>query len=102
MRKLACLLVGVLLLGACAGTPTRESFGELLDSNAITAKIKTKLWGADIKGISVETFRGRVTLSGFVVLPEERDKAVGLAKEVPGVKEVREAIIVKTEPPKGM
>jgi len=88
------------LLQACAPTATRESTGEYLDDSAITTKIKTKLLGdPTVSGfaVSVETFRGRVVLSGFVNSQAQVDRAVALAREVPGVREVQSALVIKSK-----
>jgi hyperosmotically inducible protein len=68
------ILMASLLLG-CAGTSTQESTGEYLDDSAITA-----------------TFKGVVQLSGFASSKQEIDRAVELAREVPGVKSVKNDI----------
>ena len=96
----AALTISIPLLQACAPTATRESTGEYLDDTAITAKIKTKLLGdPTISGfaISVETFRGRVILSGFVSSQAQVDRAIALAREVPGVREVQSALVIKSK-----
>ncbi|MGB4782120.1 BON domain-containing protein [Candidatus Methylomirabilis sp.] len=87
------------LLQACAPTATRESTGEYLDDSAITAKIKTKLLGdSTISGfaITVETFRGRVILAGFVNSQAQVDRAIALSREVSGVREVQSALVIKS------
>ena len=96
----AALTIPLLLLQACAPTATRESTGEYLDDAAITAKVKTKLLGdPTISGfaVSVETFRGRVILSGFVNSQTQIDRSVALAREVPGVREVQSALVIKSK-----
>ena len=96
---LAVLAVAILLLQACAPTATRESTGEYLDDSAITAKIKTKLLGDPMVsgfGVSVETFRGRVVLSGFLNSQAQIDRTIALAREVPGVREVQSALVIKS------
>lgn len=105
MRRSRILFVGlwlsVALLYACAPTPTRESPGEWLDDSTITAKVKAKFLTDPIVSffaISVETFRGVVLLSGFVNTAEQRDRAIALAKEVPGVKEVHSNLVIKPKP----
>jgi osmotically-inducible protein OsmY len=86
------------LLAACAGSPSRESTGEALDDSVITTKVKTALIadkrvsGSDV---SVETFKGRVLLSGYVRSPEERHTAERIARQVSGVKEVNNKISVR-------
>src|SRR3989304_7376807 len=92
MKRLMIFLVAVLtvtgfVLQACAATATRESPGEYLDDSAITAKIKTKLLGDPVVSgfaVSVETFRGRVVLSGFVNSQTQVDRAIALARGGPG------------------
>lgn len=86
------------LLAACAGSPTKESTGELVDDSVITTKIKTamvtdKLVSAT--SVSVETFKGRVLLSGFVKSDDERIAAEGIARSVKGVKEIENKIEVR-------
>ena len=96
----AALTIPLLLLQACAPTATRESTGEYLDDAAITTKVKTKLLGdPTISGfaVSVETFRGRVILSGFVNSQTQIDRAVTLAREVPGVREVQSSLVIKSK-----
>lgn len=95
---IAVLTLSVPLLQACAPTSTRESTGEYFDDSAITAKIKTKLLGDPLVSgfaVSVETFRGRVVLSGFVNSQAQVDRTIALAKEVPGVREVQSALVIK-------
>ncbi len=92
--------ISLLILQACAPTATRESTGEYIDDFSITTKVKTKLLGdPNVSGfaISVETFRGRVILSGFVNSQAQIDRAVALAREVPGVKEVQSALVIKSK-----
>lgn len=97
---IATLIIVVALLQACAATATRESTGEYLDDSAITAKVKAQLIGdPTISGfaISVETFRGRVILSGFVNSQIQIDRAVALSREVSGVREVQSALVIKSK-----
>jgi len=51
----------------------------------------------DVKGtqVQVEVYRGVVQLSGFVDRPAEAQRAVTVARNVAGVKEVRNNLIVK-------
>jgi osmotically-inducible protein OsmY len=93
------LIMALPLLQACAATATRESTGEYLDDVAITAKVKAQLIGDPAIsgfGISVETFRARVILSGFVNSQSQIDRAVALAREVSGVREVQSALVIKS------
>jgi hyperosmotically inducible periplasmic protein len=94
---LAAALAAV-LLAACAGSPSRESTGEVIDDSVITTKVKTALIADQRvhgRDVSVETFKGRVLLSGYVRTPEERKAAQDIARSVPGVKEVNNKISVQ-------
>lgn len=95
----ATLLVAS-LLAACAGTPTKESTGEYLDDATITTKVKAafvkdeRLSALDVK---VNTFKGRVQLSGFADSPTAIRRADRIARTVPGVTAVDNDIRVKSE-----
>jgi len=99
MRKSAlAAALAALLLAACAGTPNRESTGEVFDDSVITTKVKSALISDKrVSGmdVSVETFKGRVLLSGYVRSPEERQTAERIARGTPGVKDVSNRIAVR-------
>lgn len=82
----------------CAGTATRESTGEYIDSTVLTSKVKTAIFNdpmLKVLQINVETFKGVVQLSGFVDSPEAAVRAVEVARSVEGVKAVKNNISVK-------
>lgn len=84
----ATLLVAVSLAG-CAGSPTKESTGGYIDDTVVTTKVKTALFNEkDIKSseISVQTFKGRVQLSGFVSSAKDASRAVEVTRRVQGVR----------------
>lgn len=92
-----CLLT--LALAGCAAD-TKERAGEYIDDTSITTRVKTKLFDdPQTSGfaITVTTFKGTVQLSGFVSDEKEKGRAEELAKAVPGVKEVKNNLIVKTK-----
>jgi osmotically-inducible protein OsmY len=85
------------VLGGCAGTPTRTSTGETFDDSWVTTQVKTKMLndpGTSAMKISVETWRGTVTLTGFATASEAK-RALEIAKGVPGVKSVNDKIIIR-------
>lgn len=97
---LMLLSLVLVLSAACAPTRTKESPGEYLDDTVLTSKVKTRLiQDQALKAfqIDVETFRGDVLLSGFVDSKEQAQRAIELAKSVPGVKSVKNSLIVKKE-----
>lgn len=70
----------------------------VMDDASITAKVKTALIAEpDLKGmaIDVDTAQNVVTLNGTVKSDVVRDRAERIAKEVEGVKEVRNQLLVK-------
>jgi osmotically-inducible protein OsmY len=92
----AYLLVGLLV--ACSGSPTKESTGEYIDDSAITTKVKAAFVEDKVvkaTEVKVDTFKGNVQLSGFADNKAEIERAVRIAGQVPGVKTVRNDIIVK-------
>lgn len=97
---LFCLAASSLLLApGCSSTATRASTGEYIDDSVVTTKVKTDLArdvGTPGSAISVETFKGRVLLSGFVETPEQKAQASVVANGVTGAKEVLNHILVKT------
>jgi osmotically-inducible protein OsmY len=96
----AALAAAVLAGGvACAPTQTRQSTGEVIDDSALTARVKAALInepGVKSTAINVETFRGTVSLSGFVDSEEQAQKAVTAAQKVGGVRSVKNDMRVKS------
>ena len=75
----------------CASTQKHESTGQYVDDTAITAKVKKAIFDEPtLKSaeINVETFKGRVQLSGFVTSRGNIDRAVAVAQGVSGVTSV--------------
>ena len=93
------LALGGAFISGCAGTSTRESTGEYIDNSALTAKVKKALVSDEIvkaRDVQVETFRGTVQLSGFVDSNMQKDRAAEVARSIPGVRDVKNNLIVKT------
>lgn len=101
MRSTQSGLVALLVastLAACGGSPSKESTGEYIDDTAITTRIKASYFqDEDVKGstIQVDTFKGNVQLSGTADSRVGIDRAVQIARDVPGVKSVRNDIRLK-------
>ena len=95
----AFLMTFVLLFSlGCASTPTKEGTGEYIDDSVITTKVKDAIFrDPTLKSseINVETFKGIVQLSGFVRSQDNMDKAVEVARGVPGVKSVKNDMVSK-------
>lgn len=103
MRRCPKWVIVVLAVGIIAGlaacqTMAGRSVGDVMNDAAITSKVKTKLFtGSGMSGfaISVDTFQGEVTLIGGVRTEAEKELATRVAKEVSGVKEVNNLLMVK-------
>jgi osmotically-inducible protein OsmY len=103
MRRLngfGILVLAVVLASAwgCASTSTKEGTGEYVDDSVITAKVKAAIFNDSslkVNEINVETFKGVVQLSGFVRSRADIDKAVRVAREVAGVKSVKNDMQIK-------
>jgi osmotically-inducible protein OsmY len=99
-RQLASF-VGILFLAmtlGCASTAKQEGTGEYIDDTVVTAKVKAAIFNEPtLKSaeINVETFKGVVQLSGFVNSREDVNKAVTVARQVPGVTSVKNDMRLK-------
>ena len=100
-KTLAALcMAGVMALAvtACAPTAKSEGTGGYIDDTVITTKVKSALLAdKNIKSreIGVETFKGRVQLSGFVSSSADADRAVQVTRGVAGVKSVENVMQLK-------
>lgn len=101
IKKITQLVIGVVVaftLAACAATPSTEGTGEYFDDTVLTTKVKAALLkDPTVSGlaVNVETFKGVVQLSGFVKTTAERDRAHVLTREIPGVKQVKNDILIR-------
>ena len=90
--------VSLTALAGCASTQKQESTGQYVDDTAITTKVKAAIFNEPtLKSaeINVETFKGRVQLSGFVSSRANIDRAVVIAQGVSGVSSVSNEMRVK-------
>ena len=88
---LAVFVVPVLLAG-CGKT-----VGETIDDATITTRVKTALLNDPEVGglrIDVDTALGIVTLSGVAKSRAEEQKAVAVARRIPGVKDVKSTLSI--------
>ena len=86
------LSLSLLALGACSVTSGQKSPGEFVDDSLITTQVKAAfVRDSEINAfeINVETYKGVVQLSGFVSSRNSANRAVELARQVNGVKAVR-------------
>jgi osmotically-inducible protein OsmY len=90
--------LSLLLASGCAVTRGQETVGAYIDDSAITSSIKARFVDnrrVDASSISVETLNGVVQLSGFAKNTAEKDIAESIARNVKGVKSVKNQIAVQ-------
>ncbi|MDQ9169402.1 BON domain-containing protein [Oxalobacteraceae bacterium R-40] len=90
--------IAIVSLMGCASTATKESTAQYVDDTVITGKVKSAIFNdpsLKSKEINVETFKGRVQLSGFVNSQSDINQAVAVAKTVGGVTSVANDMRVK-------
>lgn len=94
----SALVASFLVLSGCAVTRGQETVGAYVDDAVITTNIKARFVdnkAVDAASIKVETLNGTVMLSGFAKNGTERSTAETIARNVSGVRSVRNEISVR-------
>ncbi|MGE5243486.1 MAG: BON domain-containing protein [Betaproteobacteria bacterium] len=89
---IAIAIVLPLLAAACG-----KSIGETVDDATITARVKTALLNdpsVSAMRIDVDTTKGVVTMSGVVKSQAEEQRAIQIARGIPGVRDVKSTLQV--------
>jgi len=99
-NAITAIVAAVALLSAtgCAVTRDQQTAGAFVDDSVITTQVKSRMLAdKDVAGtsISVETLNGTVMLSGFAKSSTERATAEKIARDVNGVKMVKNEIAVR-------
>ncbi len=87
-----------LFSAGCAVVRQQETVGAYVDDTTITTQIKSRMAANPVVSalaISVETLKGEVQLSGFAKTAAERAQAEAIARDINGVKRVRNDIVVR-------
>ena len=95
MKLVALAAAALIVTTGCNVLRGTQEPGEYVDDTALTARVKAALLDdEEISGtqFDVNVYQGRVTLSGVAKSDEERQRAIEIAKQVPGVKSVDNAI----------
>ena len=85
-------------VAACSVFEGRETTGQYVDDTAISTKVKAQFVRDPVVSasqVNVETMQGVVQLSGFVDSRQAADRAAQLARNVDGVRGVKNDIIVR-------
>lgn len=94
----ALAAVALLATAGCAVTRGQESVGAYVDDATITTQIKGRFVESKAvaaSSISVETLNGTVMLSGFAKDATEKSTAEAIARQVNGVKAVKNEIAIR-------
>ena len=101
IRNTCAATVTVLALVAtagCAVSRDQQTTGAYIDDSVITTQIKSRMLSDPAvagTSISVETLNGTVMLSGFAKSESEKAAAERIARDVNGVKSIKNAIAVR-------
>lgn len=88
----------LLTLPGCAVMRGQETVGSYVDDATITTQVKARMVDnkdVDAGAIKVETLNGTVLLSGFAKNEKERSTAESIARNVNGVKSVKNEIAIR-------
>lgn len=91
------LLAALLVVSGCTSM-TGQTAGQYVDDSTITASVKAKLVGektTNLTRIEVDTTNQVVTLNGIVDSADQKAKAEQLARQVGGVKGVKNNLQVQ-------
>ncbi|MEQ1602371.1 MAG: BON domain-containing protein [Methylophilaceae bacterium] len=92
------LALGLTTMVGCAATSEHQATGEYVDDSVITTKVKAAVFNEpSLKSaeINVETYKGKVQLSGFVNSEADINKAVEVTRGVKGVTSVKNDMRLK-------
>jgi len=85
------MATAVLLMLSCTSIGIAGSAGDYIDDSVITTKVKSSFVAdstVSALDISVDTSQGVVNLTGIVNNEQERQRAIQIAQETNGVKQV--------------
>lgn len=100
-RTLALAAAAAITVAAttgCAVIRNQETVGAYVDDAAITTSVKARFIEdktVDAGAINVQTLNGTVNLSGFAKSAVEKNQAEYIARNVKGVREVRNTLAVR-------
>lgn len=85
-------------VSGCSVARDQQTVGAYIDDATITTRVKARFAedpAVSAMSLNVETLNGTVQLSGFAKSEAERSAAARLAGNTPGVKSVRNDIVVR-------
>lgn len=94
----ALTAANVALITGCAVARDQQTVGAYIDDAAITTAVKARLVEdktVNAGAVNVQTLNGEVALSGFARSSEERAQAERVARDVKGVRTVRNNLAIR-------
>ena len=98
LRIILAAVAFVTLVAGCSAISGRETSGEYVDDATITTKVKAEIFNNSslkVLQINVETFQDVVQLSGFVNSSASKERAAQIARNILGVRDVKDNLIVR-------
>jgi len=99
MKRILLVIFLLFAVNGCVSTTGKSSVGEYINDTILITKVKTTLinqQGLEGLDIHVNSYNGVVQLSGFVDTDVEKLLAEQIVRNVDGVKEVVNNLIVKS------
>ena len=96
----AALLLALFLSSSGCTSTTGQTAGQYVDDSTITASVKTKLAAdklASLTRVGVDTTNQVVSLNGTVETQEQKQRAEELARQVGGVKGVKNNLQIQAK-----
>jgi hyperosmotically inducible periplasmic protein len=90
--------VATLTTTGCSNSSYKRSSGEYLDDQTLTARVKSALFSdPNVSGfqVNVDSYKGVVSLSGFVDTAAQKSRAEDVARQVNGVRSVQNNLSVR-------
>lgn len=98
MKKLILFILAAFLFAQCSATTTKRSTGETIDDKVIVVKLRTKyINDKAVKSsqIKIKSWKGVITLSGVLDNQIAINRAIEIAEQQNGVKEVKAYLVLK-------
>lgn len=95
---IATAVSALFITSGCAVSRGQETVGAYVDDATITTQVKSRFiknTDVDFASIHVETLNGTVMLTGFAKNLSEKSSAADIARDVNGVKMVKNEIAVR-------
>ena len=92
--------VTTLTTTGCSRSQYKRSSGEYLDDQTLTARVKSALFAdPNVSGfqVNVDSYKGTVSLSGFVDTAAQKARAEDIARQVSGVRQVQNNLSVRED-----